>query len=137
MQYDPELVAETRAWLAKAGQDLRMASFAVDAQPPMYGQAAYHAQQATEKTLKGFLTWHEIVFGKTHNLFDLGRACTEIEPQLGDMMIRASRLTDYVWKYRYPGDPADPSEQEAQAAIALSKEIVTAIQSRLPSETYP
>ncbi|MBI5762069.1 MAG: HEPN domain-containing protein [Planctomycetes bacterium] len=137
MKHDPELIAETSAWLAKADQDLRMASLAADTQPPMYGQAAYHAQQATEKTLKGFLTWHEVVFGKTHNLFALGRACTDIDPQLCDMMIHASRLTDYVWKYRYPGDPADPTEQEARAAIALSKEIVTAIQSRLPSETHP
>ncbi len=134
MPPDPELIAEVRAWLAKAQQDMRMARLAADAQPPLFGQAAYHAQQAAEKAMKAFLTWHKQVFGKTHNLVALGRACAAVDADLDELLLRASMLTDYAWKYRYPGEPAEPSEAETREALALAAEVQQAIRSRIPPE---
>jgi len=69
---------EAHAWLAKASDDLEcatvLAAFGHEA------KALYHCQQATEKALKAFLTWHDQPFRKTHNLRELGDACAAIDP---------------------------------------------------------
>lgn len=72
MPLDPERIAETRGWLVKAAEDLRAADFERRAQPPLSGDIAFHAQQAAEKVMKGFLTWHDHRFRKTHNLVEIG-----------------------------------------------------------------
>jgi len=56
MPFEPELVAETQSWLRKASEDLRAADFETQADPPLSADIVFHAQQATEKALKGFLT---------------------------------------------------------------------------------
>jgi HEPN domain-containing protein len=63
-------MADTRAWLARARDDIRGADIDLAAAPPLLGDAAFHCQQAVEKALKAFLTWHDRPFRKTH---DLGR----------------------------------------------------------------
>src|SRR5213594_2694445 len=80
MPHDPELVAETRAWLAK---------------------------QAVEKSFKALLTWH-------------GKQSLGVEPELRAIVDSAVPLTDYAWKFRYPGDPEAPSRVEAQNALAIA-----------------
>ncbi len=62
MAHDPELVAETTAWLAKAAQDLALAEHASTADPPFLAAIVFHAQQAAEKSLKAFLSWHSRPF---------------------------------------------------------------------------
>lgn len=54
MPHDPELVAETRAWLSKAKSDLDAAAFELTAEPPFTADMVFHAQQAVEKAFKGF-----------------------------------------------------------------------------------
>jgi len=39
----------------------------------LFGHALFWCQQAAEKSLKGFLTWNECSFRKTHDLEELGR----------------------------------------------------------------
>ena len=46
-------------------------------------------------------------------------------------------LTEYAWKYRYPGEPAEPDEAEARQALALAREVYDAILARLPAEVRP
>lgn len=53
MALDPELVAETQAWLAKAFNDLRASEVLIAASPPLLDEAVFHCQQAAEKALKG------------------------------------------------------------------------------------
>jgi hypothetical protein len=43
---------------------------------------------------------------------------TTLEPPLR----RAASLTDYAWKFRYPGEPEEPSIEEADEALALARE---------------
>ena len=56
MPHDPELVAETRAWLAKASLDLAAADHELTAEPPFVEDIVFHAQQAVEKSFKALLT---------------------------------------------------------------------------------
>jgi hypothetical protein len=46
-------------------------------------------------------------------------------------------LTEYAWKFRYPGEPELPPLDEAEAALALAQEVYEAILSRLPPEVRP
>jgi HEPN domain-containing protein len=103
MQPDPRQVAETKAWLDKAVLDLRAAKHERTASPPLTGDMVFHAQQLVEKTLKAFLSWHDQPFRKTHSLVELGRQCAVIQPDLEALLREAAPLTEYAWKFRYPG----------------------------------
>jgi len=137
MPQDPELVAEAKAWLAKASEDLRAAKVELAADPPLLGHTVFHAQQAAEKAMKGFLTWHQTAFRKTHNLIEVGGACHAIDSTLEPVLRRAAMLTDYAWKYRYPGEPFQPTKNDAKSALRLSREVYEAIVSRLPAPVRP
>jgi len=137
MQHDPELLAETRAWLVRAADDLREAEHDLTAVPPLLRGAVFHCQQAAEKAMKGFLTWHSRPFRKTHNLIELGRLCLEVDQALERPLRQAAGLTEYAWKYRYPGEPEAPTQEEAEAALAVARAVYDAVLARLPEEVRP
>jgi HEPN domain-containing protein len=137
MPHDPARLEDTQTWLVKAGLDLSAGAHDLTAMPPLTGDAVFHAQQAAEKALKGFLAWHDVPFGKTHDLAALGRQCAAIDASLAPIAQRATPLTDFAWKYRYPGPSSDPSREEAQSAPALAREVYDAILPRLPDEVRP
>ena len=83
---DPELTAETRAWLTKSTNDLRAAEALFDSSPSLLDEAVFHCQQAAEKALKGFLTWHGRPFRKTHNLEEIGEECLVLDPTLMEIV---------------------------------------------------
>ena len=64
--------ADARAWLSKAQTDIRSAEHAMEAPTPFLEDTAFHCQQAAEKSLKAFLTWHDAPFRKTHSLEEMG-----------------------------------------------------------------
>jgi HEPN domain-containing protein len=55
-------------WLANAQEDIDTAVLAETTMPPKRRAAVYHAQQATEKALKAYLTLHDRLFDLTHRL---------------------------------------------------------------------
>jgi HEPN domain-containing protein len=137
MPHDPELVAETRGWLQRAAHDLGAGAADLNVEPPFTGDAVFHAQQAAEKSMKGFLTWHRRIFRKTHNLTELGTMCVGMDATLDSVVARAAELTDYAWKYRYPGEPSEPDREEAESALKLAREVYDAVLERLPGEVRP
>lgn len=52
----------------------------------------FHCQQAVEKTLKGFLAWHDVPFRKTHSLEELGAACERLDPTLKTALLPAEAV---------------------------------------------
>lgn len=82
MSADPIRAIDAKAWLVKAQEDLAIADLARMAEKPVTYGVVFHAQQAAEKALKGFLAWHDRPFRKTHNLLEIGKACREIDPSL-------------------------------------------------------
>lgn len=132
--HDPVRVAETRAWVTYAYEDLRAGQHDLAASPPLLEDAVFHAQQAAEKALKGFLTWHDRPFRKTHDLAVLGGQCVELDSTLDSLLRRAAPLTEYAWKFRYPGGREKPASEEVRAALTLAQEVVDAVGSRLPAE---
>jgi hypothetical protein len=48
MPHDAARLADTRAWLAKAAEDIRAAEVGLSADPPLLSDALFHWQQAVE-----------------------------------------------------------------------------------------
>jgi len=60
-----------------------------------------------------------------------------VEPDLKAIVDRAAPLTVYAWKFRYPGDSAPPSRDEAQSALTIARVTFETILRRLPDEVRP
>jgi hypothetical protein len=84
MPRDEVLAGDTRAWLEQAAKDLRRVEILLAVTPPDVEGALFHSQQAAEKALKGFLTWHDIAFRQVHELGEIGRQCLQADPTLSD-----------------------------------------------------
>ncbi len=106
MLHDPERIAEVRSWFSRAAEDLRAATFELTAEPPLTADIVFHAQQAVEKAIKGFLSWHDRPFRKTHNLVEFGEAATAVDPALEPGLRRAAPLTECAWRHRRLGSCA-------------------------------
>lgn len=137
MSHDPEKVAECRAWLDRSWADLESASLLLEAARPRPDAALFHCQQAVEKGWKAYLFWHDVVFRKTHDLRKLGQACADVDGTLAMLAERAEDLTQFAWLFRYPGEPEEPSREEAKDALALAREVYDAVLVRLPGVVRP
>jgi len=112
--------------------DLKAAADELTALSPF--TAVFHAQQAAEKAMKRFLSWHDVPFRKAPDLAEIGHQCAGVDRSLESLLMRAAALTQYAWKFRYPGEPEEPLRQEAEFSIALAREVFDAIVSLLPQE---
>ena len=93
MPHDPARVAETKSWFEKAANDLRAADHELTAVPPLTDDMVFHAQQAAEKAMKSYLSWHDQPFRKTHDLAEVERQCIAIDVSLETLLKRAERLS--------------------------------------------
>ena len=134
MPPDPARAEDTRAWLDKAAGDLRAGAHSLTADPPLTFDVSFHAQQASEKALKAFLAWHDRPLRKTRNLEEIGEACLVIDASLRPLIDRAAPLSEYAWRFRYPGDANDPTSEEAVAALAIARDVFQAVIDRLPAD---
>lgn len=133
----PEKGSEVRAWLQKAADDLRGADIDLGADPPFIEDALFHCQQAAEKAMKAFLTLHDEVFRKTHDLDRWATACEAIDRSLTAALRPARDMTVFAWQFRYPGEPSVPSEQETRDYLAIARAAYHAILDRIPQEAWP
>lgn len=115
---------EVAAWLARARQDLRAAEVDLQVEPPVLGDAAFHCQQAVEKALKALLALHGHPFRKTHDIGELAVTCLEHEPSLEPLLRRSAPLTEYAWRFRYPGEIFEPERAEVDEALVLASRVV-------------
>lgn len=121
--------------MAKARDDLRAAEIA--AREGLGEVAVYHCQQAAEKSLKAFLTFHQEPFRKTHNIQELGEACLELKPDLPASVRAAFGLTQYTWIFRYPGGPREIEEGEPQEALGVAQCLYENLVAILPGQARP
>lgn len=137
MRDDPERRAAVKAWSLRAAADLRAGAHLLVADPPLVGDALFHAQQAAEKAMKAFLAWHDVPFRKTHDLGEIGRQCVDVDPALESLFARAERLTVFAWIFRYPVDATEPPAEEAREALAVARDVYDAVLARLPADLPP
>jgi HEPN domain-containing protein/predicted nucleotidyltransferase len=131
--YGEDGMAFAREWLQKSANDLAGAQRLIGGDPPLVDLAAFHCQQAVEKTLKAFLTHHNEPFEKVHDLGLLCRDCEKIDPDFSTICERVGTLNRYAVLLRYPG-PKEPSADEIREAVALVQEVWDFVLARLPEE---
>jgi HEPN domain-containing protein len=103
------LVSETRAWLGRARADLGACDALIAA--GLTAEALFHAQQCAEKAMKAVLTWHQVAFKKPHDLDELKLVCLPFAGDATAHLAGIERLSQYAWRFRYPGHHTPPSKQ--------------------------
>ncbi len=133
----PEVAAEVQEWLERAVDDLREAAHDPTASPPLLRGSLFHSQQAAEKALKAFLAAHELPLRRTHDLDEIGMAVVVLDATLEPTVDHAKDLTPYAWRFRYPGAPYAPDDEQAREALGLAQAVYGAVLQRLPPEARP
>ena len=123
---------EIQKWLIKSQHDLGSARRLMEGEEPYLDTAVYHCQQAAEKAMKAFLTYHDIVFEKTHDLTELLELSVTVEPAFDPWREVAKELTPYASQFRYPGDVLEPEQHEAEQALQHAQAFVDFILPLLP-----
>jgi len=125
------------SWLEKALHDLATARKAAAGPDPYLDTASYHCQQAAEKAIKGFLTYHSQRFPRTHDIGGLTDLAIPFAPEVRKWRTAADRLTRYATEFRYPGPVVEPSPSEFQLALDDRTAIYQLILSLLPADLRP
>jgi HEPN domain-containing protein len=120
-----------RQWLRKAEADLSAAKVLLAHGGKHYLAAAFHAQQASEKYLKAFLTERQVEFPKTHDLDRLLELVASAEPGLSRSLKGAVDLTRYAVDARYPGDFPEVTAKDARRAVRLAASVSARIAAAL------
>jgi len=128
-----EKLAEVAAWTQKAARDLEAAQILAAQASPLRDVVAYHCQQAAEKSLKAYLTWHDRPFAKTHVLSELVEEAAEVDAGFAALLDEAEELSPMAWRYRYPGDLLEPDAAECQHALDVASRIGAFVLERLPA----
>jgi HEPN domain-containing protein len=110
-------------WFTFAANDLRAARHLFgDLYPKLLEIACYHAHQAAEKALKGFLVLQDIDPPKIHDVKRLCEMAIEKDATFQTILVICERITPYGVATRYP-DEIEVDEAITQATIAWGQSI--------------
>lgn len=107
----------------------------MDSEGP-YDTACFHAQQAVEKYLKGFLAFAEQPIPRTHNLEELEAVCATLSPRPDLSTVDLSELTPYAVQLRYDFE-FWPDPETAEHAVEVAERVRAAVLTALPAEAHP
>ena len=128
-------LALARLWLSKARTDLALATVILEKGPEMEPWvAAFHAQQAAEKAVKGLLVLRRIEPPAVHNLVALHALLPADIADVGVSMQSLASLSKFARGVRYVVglDQSDePTWQEAEAAVVDADAILRAATARI------
>lgn len=83
----------------------------------------FHAQQAGEKYLKGFLAFQDAESAKIHSLIQLVDQCIVIDSGFESLKEDAVLLNTFYIETRYPGDYPTFSMKEAKEAYEAAQRV--------------
>lgn len=120
-----------KTWFTKASRDLRTAKLLLSQNNEDFWESTvFHAQQAAEKSIKGFLAFHKIRFTKTHNMEVLVDLISKIDKSLSLSLEPIKILTQYAVAIRYPEEnelPETLSQEVCQKITALADTTFTSL----------
>ena len=125
-------------WLVLAREDLEVAGITL--REAIFNQTCFHAQQAAEKALKGFLAANDRAVPKTHVLGQLAVECTTIESDFQTLKADWLRLDRYYIPTRYPdalpGSLPEglPDAKDAELALDAARRIFDFVAGKLGQE---
>ncbi len=114
----------SKEWFKKADNDLLAAKIILlsEFNQKPYDTVCFHSQQAVEKLLKGFLTYYDKDYPKSHYLEMLLELCKDIDNSFEDL-VEIGILTPYSVEIRYPDNSDDIEETEAEEAYELAVKV--------------
>jgi HEPN domain-containing protein len=115
-------------WLRKAESDLANARLYVAAGEAL-DTACFHAQQAAEKSLKGYLTRCGVQFPLIHNLEKLIELCAQHDAAFDQFRTAAQELTPFAVELRYD-DEFWPPPEAAKRALEMAEQIAQFVSER-------
>jgi hypothetical protein len=74
---------------------------------------------------------HQVPFKKTHDLDELKQSCLPLAAGATDQLATIERLSQYAWRFRYPGAPYSPELTEAEEARHATGELLQAMAAQL------
>ena len=95
---------EVRMWIKKAEEDLVVSEKLFSLDEKIYNNIiCFHCQQAVEKYIKAFLSYHKTEIPKTHDITKLLNLCIEIDEDFKILKEKSIEdLTIYATELRYP-----------------------------------
>ena len=111
-----------KEWLDFAGRDLKVSKILGDNEN--YDGAAYHLQQAVEKSLKAVLVFYDLRVPsrefRTHSIAKLIDLLERGNINVPDFIKDARSLTRYAFTTRYPDDYIPVSLEEYEEAYEIA-----------------
>ena len=127
-----ERLALAREWLSTALRDLNAARKLASGTDPIFENALYGCQQAAEKTVKGYLVYHDRGFQKTHDIRLLVAEASLMDDSFKDILAEAKLLTPYAMMFRYPEDGTRPTADLYEKALAAAERVYRFVLAKHP-----
>ncbi len=109
-------------WLKIAKTDLLSAKVLLKNE--LFSTAVYHCQQASEKSLKGYLAFQKQEILKTHDLIKLNWLCVQIDQNFNKLNEIVEQLNPFATKFRYPTEHDIPESDDVKIAIKSAQSIM-------------
>lgn len=123
-----------QVWVRKAEHDRQAIRSILAGDEVPWDVICFHAQQAAEKLLKGFLVFRGVQPSRTHDLVALLRECSLHAQGLVCLLADCQFLTAFAVHACYPDDLGEPSEEDAAAARASLERTWQAVSRCLPGQ---
>ncbi len=109
----------SQKWIWKADRDFSLATQVNQSFPDM---AAFHYQQAAEKYLKAYLSFHRVALKKTHNIGTLALMASQIDSTFSQLagVADVDAITEFATLFRYPNEEEVDFPEEADLTSARS-----------------
>lgn len=122
---------QVKEWLTIAQKDFQEAEFLFAHQRPTE-DIVYFLEQAAEKSLKGYLIFHEWKLQKIHDIRTLLEEAIKFDETFRTFIPTSAYLTEFYLKSRYPpwGD-LDLEEEEIEEKMSAVKKLFKLIESKI------
>ena len=112
-----------KSWFQRADEDLALIEVILKEESFSPNPVCFHAQQAAEKYLKGFLAYHDLHTRKIHDWETLVEDCVKIDKSFGALRDSAGFLDQFYIGSRYPDDYIEFSRNDAKKAYEAAIKI--------------
>ncbi|MGD1862841.1 MAG: HEPN domain-containing protein [Leptolyngbyaceae cyanobacterium] len=119
-------------WFRKADSDLTTAQLVLASEGP-YDTACYHAQQAAEKYLKGFLAFRGMAIPRIHDLLELNQLCANATENWLVKVDILAELMPYAVESRYDLE-FFPDQETASEALELAQRVKAVVLNAIPPQ---
>ena len=117
-------------WLARADEDVATAKLLLD-EGDRFNPVCFHAQQAGEKYLKGFLAFHDLHVRKIHDVEILVKDSAGVDASFSELLPAAAILNQFYTESRYPDDYVEFSLQDAKEGYDAAEKIGDLVKSKI------